>query len=72
MSIEEQTTTITYDAGIDEAIITTSVTKDIKKLKKIAKEYNNQVKIISEDKHELTVSVPKRYIKIHPIIRNIE
>ena len=63
MSIEEQTTTITYGAGIDEAIIETTLPKDLRKIQRMLREHPNDVKVISEDKQGLTVTVPKRYIQ---------
>lgn len=66
MYMEEQETNINYNAKDLEANIYTAYPRDISRFKKLVQENPNDVKLVREDEHGITISVPRNWVKVRP------
>lgn len=66
MTLYEQETTIVYNAEEDTATVYTAYSPMIRKLEILLDEYPKEVKLERKTENDLTVKVPKRWIKIKP------
>lgn len=66
MTLYEQEVSISYNAESDIATVYTAYPPMIRKLEILLDEYPTQVKLERKTENDLTVKLPKRWVKIKP------
>ena len=65
-SLYEQEITISYNAAEDFAVVFAAYPPIKRKIEKLIEEYPDQIKIRHSTDDDITVEVPKKWIKIRP------